>query len=128
MITVHNQIYVTLKRINEKCSTILIEKARQFCVHNFVLVDRCNLQVNAGNNQCLTRQWQEPYKVIKRIRSHAWRLNIPEGTHWYNVVYTTVPKLFRMSDEPLDMDEDDAEVCEVEEIVNSRTVTGVVQY
>ena len=32
------------------------------------------------------------------------------------------------ADEPQHMDEDEAEVCEIEEIINSRTVKGVVQY
>ena len=68
------------------------------------------------------------YKVIKAIGSHAYRLEVPEGTRWHNVVHTTLLKLFRRRDEPHDMDEDEAEVWEVEEIVNYRTRKGVVQY
>ena len=128
MTTVHNQIQDTLKCINEKRSTIYIENARQFNIDDWVLVDRLNLQVTAGNNTCLTRKWLGPYKVIIAIGSHAYRLEVPEGTRWHNVVHTTLLKPFRRRDEPQDMDEDEAEVSEVEEIVNYRTVQGVVQY
>ena len=128
MTTVNNQIYNTVNLINETRSTIHIEKATQFHVDDWVLVDRRNLQVKAGNNKSLTRKWLGTYKVIKAIGSHAYRLEVPEGTRWYNVVHTTLLKAFRRRDEPQDMDENEAEVWEVEEIVNSRTVKGVVQY
>ena len=39
MTTLHTQIHETLKRINEKRSTIHIEKARQFNIDDCVLVD-----------------------------------------------------------------------------------------
>ena len=58
--------------------------------------------------------------------SHAYRLEVPEGTRCNNVVHTKLLKPFRRRDEPQDMDEDEAEVWEVAEIVNSRTVKGVV--
>ena len=91
-----------------------------------MLVDRRNLQVKAGNNHSLTRKWLGPYRVIKAIGSHAYRLEVPEGTRWHNVVHTTLLKPFRTRDEPQDMDEDEEEIWEVEEIVNSRRVKGVV--
>ena len=128
MTTVHDQIHDTLKRINKKRSTIHIEKARQFNIDDRVLVDRRNLQVKAGNNKYLTRKWFGPYKVIKAIGSHAYRLEVPDGTRWQNVVHTTLLKPFRRRDEPQDMNEDEAEVWEVEAIVNSRTHKGAVQY
>ena len=52
---VHNQIHDTLKRINEKRSTIHIKKARQFKIDDWVLVDRRNLQVKAGNNKSVRK-------------------------------------------------------------------------
>ena len=128
MTTVHNQLYDTLKRINEKCSTIYIVKARQFHIDDCVLVDGRNLQVKAGNNKSLTRKWLGTYKVMKAIASHAYRLEVLEGTRWHNVVHTTLLKQFRRRDEPQNMDEDEAEVCEVEEIINSRKLEGVVLY
>ena len=64
MTTVHNQIYDTLNRINEKRSSIHIEKARQFNIDDWVLVHRRKQQVKAGNNKSLTRKWLSPYKVI----------------------------------------------------------------
>ena len=60
--------------------------------------------------------------VIKAIGSHAYRLEVPEGTRWHNVVHTTLLKPFRRRDETQDMDEDEEEIWEVEEIVNSRRV------
>ena len=58
--------------------------------------------------------------------SHADRLEVPEGTRCHNVVHTRLLKPFRRRDEPPDMDEDEAEVWEVAEIVNSRTGKGVI--
>ena len=55
MPTVHNQIHDTRKRINEKHSTIYIEKVRQLYIDDWVLVDRRNLPAKAGNNKSFTR-------------------------------------------------------------------------
>jgi len=56
MTTVHNQIYHCLKQINIKRSAIHIEKACKVTVNNWVLVDRCNLQVKAENHRSLTNR------------------------------------------------------------------------
>ena len=128
MTTVHNHIHNVLKRIQHNGSTVHVEKARQFNIDNWVLVDKRNLQVKAGKNTWLTRKWLGPYKVVKEIGSHAYRLEVPEGTQWHNVVHTALLKPFKRRDEPQDMDEDEEEIQEVEEIVNSRKVKGVVQY
>ena len=48
MTTVHNYIYNVLKHVNYKGITLSIEKARQFNIDDWVLVDRWNLQVKAG--------------------------------------------------------------------------------
>ena len=123
---VHNKIHDTRKRINEKRSTIHIEKGRRVNIDDWVLVDRRNLQVKAGNNKSLTRKFLGPFAVIKAIGSHAYRLEVPEGTRWHNVVHTTLLKPFRRRYKPQDIDKDVAEVLEVEEIVNSRKLKGVV--
>jgi len=129
MTTVHNQIHHTLKQINIKRSAIHIEKARKFAVNDWVLVDRRNLQVKAGNNRSLTNKWIGPYKVIETIGTHAYKLEVPEGTRWHNVVHITLLKPFRTRDDPQDMDEDeDNEIYKVETILNSRKYTGVVKY
>ena len=128
MTTVLNQIHVTLKCINEKRSTIQIEKARQFNIDDWVLVDRHNLQVKARNHKSSTRKRQSQYKVIMSIGSPAYRLEVPDGTHWHNVAHTTLLKPFTSRHEPQDLDEDEGEVYEVVDIVNFRTVKGVVQY
>ena len=69
-----------------------------------------------------------PYKIINIIGDYAYRLEVPELTRWHNVVHNTQLKLFKRRDEPQDMNEDEPEVWEVAEIVNSITVKGVAQY
>ena len=116
------------QRINEKRSTIHIKKAIQFNTDDCVLVDRYKLQVKAAKNKSVGRKWLVPYDVIESIGSHAYRLEVPDGSHWHNVVHTELLEPFRRRDEPQDMYEDEEEVRELEEIVNSSTVKGVVQY
>ena len=72
MMEVHSQIATTLKKINDKRSELSLEKARKFKVGDWVLVDRRNLSVKAGNNRSLTQKWIGPYQVIKTAGSHAW--------------------------------------------------------
>ena len=55
-------------------------------------------------------------------------LEVPEGTGWYNALYTTLLKGFRRWHDTKDMDQDEAEVRKVEEIVNARPVRRVTQY
>ena len=128
MTTVHNQIHDVLKHINYKRRTLHVGKARQFNIDDWVLIGRRNLQVRAGNNKSLTRKWRGPYKVIKAIGSHANRLEVPESIRWHNIVHAILRKPFRRRDEPQDMSEDEEEIWEVKEIINSRRVKGVVQY
>ena len=105
-----------------------METARQINIEDWVLVDRRSLQVQAGNNKSLTRKGLGPSKVVKEIGSHTYQLEVPEGTRWHTIVDTILLKLFRRRDEPQDMNEDMEEIWEVEEIVNSRRVKGVVPY
>ena len=55
-------------------------------------------------------------------------MQVPDGTRWHKVVHTTLLKQFRRRDEPYDLDEDEAEVQQVEEIDNYRTCKEIVQY
>ena len=114
MTTAHNYIHNILKRINYKRRTLHVEKARHFNIDDWVLVDRRNLQVKAGNNKSLTCKWLGHYKVVKAIGSHTYRLEVPEGTRCYNVVHSTLLKPFRRRDKPQDMEEDKEEICKVE--------------
>ena len=123
----HKHIYDILNCMNEQRSTIHLEEARRFHIDDWVLVDRRNLQVKAGNNKLLTWNWVVPYTIINAICSHAYGLEVTEGTCWYNIVHITLLKPFRRRDETQDMDEDEAKVWETAESVNSRTVNGVVQ-
>ena len=110
MTTVHNHIDDVLKPINHKRSTRHVEKARQFNIDDWVLVVRRNLQVKAGNHKSLTRKCLGPYKVIKAIGYHTYRLEVLEGTRWHNVVHTTLLKPFRRLDKSQDIDEDEEEI------------------
>ena len=113
MTIVHNHIYHLLKCFNDKQSTFHVEKARHFHIDNWVLVNSRNIQVKAGNNKSLTCKCLGCNKVIKAIGSHAYRLEVAEGTQWHNVVHTTFLKRFRRQDEPQDIDDDKEDIGEV---------------
>ena len=50
---------------------------------------------------------------MKPIGCHAYRLEVPQGTRWHNVVHATCLKPFRRRSEPQDMDEDEEEIWKV---------------
>ena len=124
MTTVHNQVHDTLKQINIKRSAIVIEKASQFNVNDWVLVDHRNFQIKAGNNRSLPNKWIGPYKVTKAIGTHAYQLEVPQSIRWHNVVHTTILKAFRRRDEPHDMEEDEEDVYKVKSIIDCRKTEG----
>ena len=68
------------------------------------------------------------YKVINGIDFHTDRLEVAEGMRWHKVVHATLLKVFRRLDKAPDISKDNEEIWEVEEIVNSRRVKGVVRY
>ena len=78
MTIVYNFIYIMPQYINYKPSTFYVVKARQFNIDNWVLDDRWNLQVQAGNNKLLTHKWLGPYKVTKAIGSYTYWLEVPK--------------------------------------------------
>ena len=80
MTTVYNDIHNVLKRINYKPRIFHVEKARYYNIDDWVLLARQNLPVNARNNNSLTCKQLGPYKVTQEIGSHAYQLEIPEGT------------------------------------------------
>ena len=80
MTKVYNQVHDTLKQINHKRRAIHLEKASHFNVNLWVLVDRRNLQIKVGNNRSLTNKWIGSYKVTKAIGTHAYQLEVLEGT------------------------------------------------
>ena len=84
--------------------------------------------MNARNNISLTDKWLETIKVIKAISSRPYRLEVSKGTQLSNVVHANRFKQFRKWDESQDIDAEKTEIWEVEEIVISRRVKGVVQY
>ena len=77
MTTVHNQIHDTRKRINHRRRAIHLEKAQWFNVGDWVLVDRRNLQVKAGDNRSLTNKWIGPFRVTAAKGTHAYKLEVP---------------------------------------------------
>ena len=125
---VYNHIHNVLQQINYQQSTLHFEKARQFNIPNWVLIDRRNLLVKAGNNKSLTHKWLGLYKVIKANATYASRLDIPESTRWHNIVHTTLLKTFRRGEEPSDMDKHEKEIWANLDIFNSRSVQELIQY
>ena len=73
----YNQVQNTLKQINIQRSAIYIKKAHQYNVDSWLLVDRKNLQIKAGNNRSLTNKWIGPHKVTKAIGTHAFQQEVP---------------------------------------------------
>ena len=80
MTTMYNNIYDILKSINYKGSTLHVERTRHINMDNWVLVDRQNLRVKAGNNKSLTCKWLVPYKITKAIGCYHYPLEVPECT------------------------------------------------
>ena len=111
--TVHNHIQNVLKRINHKLRTLNIKKARDFKIDYQVLVNRRNLQVQAGNNQFLTCKQIELQKVVKATGYHAYRLEVPKGMKWHNIVHATCFNPLRRHNEPLDIDKCKNKIWEV---------------
>src|SRR5258706_12841394 len=131
MTTVHSQIQATLKKINDRRSELSLEKSRQFKVGDQVLVDRRNLTVKAGNNRSLTQKWIGPYKVIKVVGRHAYKLELPKGIRLHHVIHTTMLKPFktREGDDQMEVDDEQDELFyEVEGILDSRRFGRTVKY
>ena len=117
MTTVHSQITAILKKLS-------LEKSRQFKIGDWVLVDRRNLTVKAGNNRSLMQKWIGLYQVIKVIGRHAYKLDLPRGIRIHNVVHTTMLKPFiqRQGDEMQIDDEENELFFDVDQILDSKTL------
>ena len=94
MISVHNQIHHTLRRINDKRSKISTEKSRQYHEGDKVMVDRRNLAIKDGTRS-LSTKWLGPFTVTKVISRHAYKLDIPANYRLHNVIHTSLLKPFR---------------------------------
>jgi len=74
-------------------------------------------------------KWIGSYKVIKTIRTRAYKLHVLEGTWCHNVIHTTLLKQFQTGDDPQEMDKDNNnEIYKVKTILNFRKYPGVVKY
>ena len=128
---VYSQISNTLKKINDRRSRLLLDKARKFKVADWVLVDHWNLTVKAGNNQSLTQKWIGPYQVIKPAGSHAYKLQLPRGIRIHHVVHTTLLKPYKKNAanyaEETDDEQDDL-FYNVESVVASKRFSRKVKY
>ena len=81
--------------------------------------------MKAGNKRSLTHKWIGPFRVTAAKGTHAYKLEVPRGTRWHNVVHTTLLKPFRDRAEPQELDEDEEDNYEVEQIVDSRRVREI---
>ena len=75
-------------------------------------------------------KWIGPYKVIRKVGTHAYELDIPKGTRLRKVIHTTLLKLFKERAEPqtMEVQEDEDMEFDVEEILNSVRRNGKVLY
>ena len=129
MTTVHSQITDTLRKINDKRSRLSLDKARKFKVDDWVLVDRRNLSVKAGNNRSLTQKWIGPYQVIQTAGPHAYKLQLPRGIRIHHVLHTTMVKPFHGNQRDNDDDDEQDELFyTVESIVSSKRFGKKVKY
>ena len=89
-----------------------------------------NLQIKTGKNHSLTNKWIGPHKVIKDIGTHAYQVEVPQGTQWHNDVQTTllISNPFHRMNELRHMQEDEEDVYKVKSIIDSRKNKGVVKY
>jgi len=97
-------------------------------VNDYVLVDRSNHLVKVRNKTLLMRKWLGSYRVIKAIVSQAYILEVQQGIPRQNFAHSIVLKPFRRQNWPSNLDEDKEEVYQVDKIVNSRRLKGLVQY
>ena len=132
MTTVHAQIQQTLMQINDKQTRKVVEKSRQFQIGEWVLVDRRNLSIKTGNNRSLTNKWIGPYKIIKVVSRHAYKLEYPKGIRMHDVVHTSLLKPFRSrAENEMDEDTDDEQkdlFFDVEKIVDSKRFGNTIKY
>ena len=79
-------------------------------MHDWVLVDRPNLQGKAGNKMFLNQKSLESSMVMKVIPSYTFQLDVFIGISWHNVVHTTLLKPFNRQDESQDRYKNDEEM------------------
>src|SRR5258705_8849118 len=130
MTTVHTQIQQMLKQINDKQTKRHLEKSRQFNVDEWVLVDRRNLSIKAGNNRSLMHKWIGPSKIIKVVSRHAYKLEYPKGIRMHNVVHTSPLKPFKSWDnDEMEIDDEEKDLFfDVDKIVDSKRFGKVIKY
>ncbi len=128
MTTVHSQILETLRKINDKRSDLTLEKARSFKIGDWVLIDRRNLTVKAGNNRSLMHKWIGPYQVIKHAGNHAYKLQLPKGMRIHHVVHTTLLKPYNGNVQDEIDDEQEDLFYNVDYIVASKRFGRKIKY
>ena len=100
MTTVHNQIHVTLKAVND-CTSEVSQKidgkeARKYRVGDMVLVDRRNLTIPDGGKRASSDRWIGPFKVVMdKWDGHAYKMDIPARTPIPAVVHVSLLKPYR---------------------------------
>ena len=135
MTRVHAEINSILMAINDRRSSLSLDKARSFTIGDWVLVDRCNLTIKAGNNRSLTNKYIGPFKVIARKGSHAYKLNVPARMRLHHTIHVSLLKPFykrgnkdEKEEDKMQVDDDDENLYAVEKIINSRRFASGVKY
>jgi len=95
MTAIHNDIYNTLKHINDKRSGLSLDQVQSYNPGDKVLVDRYNLTIKSGNNRTLTSEYIGPFTDKQKVKSHAYEVETPDWIRLHKVIHTSLLKPFR---------------------------------
>ena len=126
MVTIHRQIQDTLKRINDKCSKMHIDKSWQFVPEDIVYINRRNLRIKG--NRLLANKWIGPFCVSKVISRHTYEVELPPKSQLHKVIHTSLLKpAYSRIYEQMNTEEDDIKY-DMAEIINSRKRHRNIEY
>ena len=129
MTRVHRDISSVLKDINNKRSSLYVDKACSFHIGDKVLIDRHNLTIKSGNNRSLSNKYISPYTIIDSKGSHAYKLALPAHMRLHPTVYALLLKPYHAhNNEDMEVDTEDEPLYTIDKIINSRRFSSGVKY
>src|SRR5258706_1479248 len=129
MARVHKDIASTLRDINNKCSSLHVDKTHSFQIGDKVLIDRRNLTIKSGNNRSLSNKYIGPYTIMDKKGFHAYKLPLPPYICLHPTVHALLLKPYQTwHDEDIEIDDEDELLYLIEKIINSRYFSSGVKY
>ena len=129
MTRVYKDISSVLKDINNKRSSLHVNKARSFHIGDKVLIDWWNLTIKSRNNRSLTNKYIGPYTIIDSKGSHAYNLALPARMRLYPTVHASLLKPYcARNNEDMEVDTEDEPLYTIDKIINSRRFLSGVKY